>query len=57
VARYAAANAGRWCPVTDKATSDPWRKNAVIYCADVATWPLGISGFRGLEARCHARKA
>src|SRR5512142_937742 len=24
--------------MTDKATSDLWWKNAVIYCADVATW-------------------
>lgn len=36
--------------MTDKATSDLWWKDGVIYCADVATclgfWPeLGISGF------------
>lgn len=24
--------------MTDKATSDLWWKNGVIYCADVATW-------------------
>src|SRR5204863_2496639 len=29
---------GTSAAMTDKATSDLWWKNAVIYCADVATW-------------------
>jgi maltose alpha-D-glucosyltransferase/alpha-amylase len=29
---------GEFAGMTDKATSDLWWKNAVIYCADVATW-------------------
>jgi len=36
--RYADSNPGSWRRMTDKATSDLWWKNAVIYCADVATW-------------------
>ena len=36
--RYVAVSAGRWPRMTDKATSDLWWKDGVIYCADVATW-------------------
>jgi glycosidase len=36
--RYLAVSAGRWPRMTDKATSDLWWKDGVIYCADVATW-------------------
>jgi maltose alpha-D-glucosyltransferase / alpha-amylase len=41
--------------MTDKATSDLWWKNAVIYCADVATWldsdGDGIGDLAGLARR------
>src|ERR1700730_3945506 len=41
--------------MTDKATSDLWWKNAVIYCADVATWVDsdgdGVGDLAGLTRR------
>ena len=41
--------------MTDKATSDLWWKNAVIYCADIATWADsdhdGVGDLAGLTRR------
>jgi len=46
---------GKSVLMTDKATSDLWWKNAVIYCADVATWldsdGDGIGDLAGLGRR------
>src|SRR4029077_13290759 len=36
--RYGSATGGSSAVMTDKATSDLWWKDGVIYCADVATW-------------------
>ena len=53
--RYVAVSAGRWPRMTDKATSDLWWKDAVIYCADVATWVDsdgdGVGDLAGLTGR------
>jgi glycosidase len=41
--------------ITDKATSDLWWKDGVIYCADVATWVDsdgdGVGDLAGLTRR------
>jgi glycosidase len=41
--------------MTDKATSDLWWKDAVVYCVDVATWldsdGDGIGDLAGLTRR------
>src|SRR6266496_269176 len=54
-ARYKALSGGRSSCMTDKATSDLWWKNAVIYCADVATWVDsdgdGVGDLAGLTRR------
>src|SRR5690348_5004678 len=54
-ARYKAPGRGRWPRMTDKATSDLWWKDGVIYCADVATWVDsdgdGVGDLAGLTSR------
>jgi maltose alpha-D-glucosyltransferase / alpha-amylase len=53
--RYKAPGGGRSSRMTDKATSDLWWKDTVIYCADVATWADsdgdGVGDLAGLTRR------